>query len=274
MKDRDCIEFLQWSLPRLRMRWKGFRKVRGQVCKRIDRRLRELGLADVAAYRSFLENNSDEWTVLDALCRVTISRFYRDREVFKFFEQVALVKLSEAVLARGDKELRCWSIGCASGEEPYTLAILWDLCTGRRFPSLKIRILATDADGNMIKRAEEGCYAASSITGLPEEWTARAFIRKGGLYCIKDEEREKVSFLVQDIRSAAPENRFHLILCRNVAFTYFDHGLQEDVLARMSDRLLPGGALAVGIHETLPAEFRGFTPWPGSPGVYLKGMNK
>ncbi len=274
MKDRDCIQFLLWSLPRLRMRWKGFRKVRGQVCKRIDRRLCELGLADAAVYRSFLENNSDEWAVLDSLCRITISRFYRDREVFRFLDLVVLVKLSEAALARGDKELRCWSIGCASGEEPYTLAILWDQRTGSRFPSLKIRILATDADGNMIKRAKEGCYAASSITGLPEEWAAHSFIRKGELYCIKDEDREKVSFLVQDVRSAAPEDRFHLIFCRNVAFTYFDSGLQQDVLTRMSDRLLPGGVLVVGSHESLPAEFREFTPWPGIAGVYLKRMNK
>ncbi len=274
MKDSDCIEFLQWSLPRLRMQWRGFRKVRGQVCKRIDRRLHELGLADAAAYQSFLENNNEEWAVLDSLCCVTISRFCRDREVFRFLEQVVLVKLSEAALARGDKELQCWSIGCASGEEPYTLAILWDLGTGRRFPTLKIRILATDANRNMIKRAEEGCYTAGSIAGLPGEWQARAFIRRGEIYCISNEEREKVSFLVQDIRSAAPEDRFHLILCRNVAFTYFDDGLQREVLTRMSDRILSGGALAIGIHETLPAEFRGITPWPGIPGIYLKRMNE
>ena len=270
MKDRDCTEFLQSSLPRLHMRWQGFRKVRGQVCKRIDRRMRELGLADIAAYCSFLENSADERAVLDALCRVTISRFYRDREVFRFLEQVVLVKLSGDAIARGDKELRCWSIGCASGEEPYTLAVLWDLGTGRSFPSIKIRILATDADETMIERAKEGCYASSSLAGLPLEWTAQAFVRRGELYCIKDEEREKVSFLVQDVRSAVPKEMFHLILCRNLAFTYFEEGLQQEVLARLRDKLDARGVLVVGSHERLPSDAAGFLPWPKIPGVYLK----
>jgi len=270
MKDRDCIEFLQSSLPRLRMRWQGFRKVRGQVCKRIDRRMRELGLENIAAYCSFLENSADEWAVLDSFCRVTISRFYRDREVFRFLEQVVLVKLSGDAIALGDKELRCWSIGCASGEEPYTLAVLWDLGTGRHFPPIKIRILATDADENMIERAREGCYASSSLAGLPLEWTARAFVRRGELYCIKDEERESVSFHMQDIRKAEPEEMFHLILCRNLAFTYFDEELQQEVLVRLRDKLHARGFLVVGSHERLPSDTAGFLPWPGIPGVYRK----
>jgi chemotaxis protein methyltransferase CheR len=256
------------------MRWEGFRKVRGQVCKRIDRRMRELGSADAAAYRLFLENRADEWAVLDSLCRVTISRFYRDREVFRFLEQVVLVKLSEEAMARGEGELRCWSIGCASGEEPYTLAMLWDLGTGLRFPSLCVRILATDADTTMIGRAEEGCYGQSSIRGLPCAWKTRAFSLRGDRYCVNNEEHEKVEFVVQDIRREVSENMFHLILCRNVAFTYFDIGLQQDILARLGEKLLPNGALVIGSHESLPAGYRGFKPWPGSPGVYQKEINE
>ena len=274
MKDHECIQFLQWSLPRLRMRWEGFRKVRGQVCKRIDRRMRELGSADAAAYRLLLENRADEWAVLDSLCRVTISRFYRDREVFRFLEQVVLVKLSEEAMARGERELRCWSIGCASGEEPYTLAMLWDLGTGPRFPLLHMRILAIDADKNMIGRAAEGCYSSSSIRDLPCAWKTRAFSLRGDRYCVNDEEREKVEFVVQDIRRAVPETMFHLILCRNVAFTYFAIGLQQDILARLGEKLLPNGALVIGSHESLPAGCRGFKPWPGSPGVYQKEINE
>ncbi len=270
MKDRDCIEFLQSSLPRLRMRWQGFRKVRGQVCKRIDRRIRELGLADIAAYRSFLENNADEWAVLDSLCCVTISRFYRDWGVFRALEHEVLVKLSEDAIARGEKELQCWSIGCASGEEPYTLAILWDQVMGRYFPSLTIRILATDADENMIERAREGCYGSSSLASLPLEWVTRAFIRRGELYCIQDDEREKVSFFMQDIRRAGPKEMFHLILCRNVVFTYFDEELQQEVLAHLRDKLRPYGVLVVGSHARLPLDAAGLLPWPGIPGVYRK----
>jgi len=267
MEDWDCMRFLQWSLPRLCLRWQGYRKVRGQVCKRIDRRVRELGLEDVFKYQSFLQDTEGEWDILDSMCRVTISRFYRDPGVFQFLEREVLVKLSEAVLARGDRELRCWSIGCASGEEPYTLAILWDWGVGRQFPQLSIRILATDADRNMVARAEEGCYSVNSLRELPKQWKARAFKRRDDGFCITSTERDKAYFLVQDIRRDAPEGRFDLILLRNVAFTYFDQPLQRDILLRVKEKLLPGGALVIGKHESLPVG-SGFTAWPGGPGVY------
>jgi len=274
VKDDDCIQFLRWSLVRLRMRWDGFRKVRGQVCKRIVRRMHDLGIADIGTYRSFLEKNDVEWTVLDSLCRITISRFYRDREVFRFLEEDVFVKLSQNAVERGDSVLRCWSIGCASGEEPYTLAILWNLVIAPRFPCLELRILATDADIRMVGRAVEGRYAAGSLAHLPAEWTRRAFIRKDGRYCIKDEVREKICFVVHDIRGVIHQDKFHIIFCRNLVFTYFDASLQQQMLSRMRDRLLPGGVLVIGVHEALPAGSRGFVRWPGSRGVYLRVRNQ
>jgi chemotaxis protein methyltransferase CheR len=204
------------------------------------------------------------------MCRVTISRFYRDREVFRFIEREVLVKLSEAAMARGESELRCRSIGCASGEEPYTLAILWDLGAGRKFQALKLTVLATDADRGMIGRAEEGCYSASSLRDLPRTWQVIAFERQGGRYCIKSELRDKVTFLTQDIRTNAPESPFHLLLCRNLAFTYFDPSLQQDILSRLKEKLVPGGALVIGAHEALPSGAGGFAAWPRSTCVYWK----
>ena len=82
MRDAEAVLFLQWALPRLRMRWPGFRRVRGQVAKRLRRRLAELRLPDLAAYRHRLEADEGEWDELDARCRVTISRFLRDRAVW------------------------------------------------------------------------------------------------------------------------------------------------------------------------------------------------
>ena len=82
MRDTECIEFLQWCLPHMSMRWVGFRRVHKQVCKRLQRRLRELGLVDLKAYRRYLEQHRVEWHTLDHLCQITISRFYRDRVVF------------------------------------------------------------------------------------------------------------------------------------------------------------------------------------------------
>jgi len=122
----------------------------------------------------------------------------------------------------------------------------------------------------MIRRAEEGCYKYGSFAGLPAGWHKLAFFRKEELSCIREEERSRVAFLVQDIRKDAPEDRFHLVLCRNLAFTYFEPALQQEVLAHISKRLFPGGAFVTGIHESLPTGYRGFKPWPGGQGIYRK----
>src|SRR5918999_3370615 len=112
LTDVDCVSLLQWALPRLGLRWEGFRRPRRQVCRRIQTRIRELGLDGVAAYRTYLEAGPDEWPVLERLCRVTISRFYRDRGVWD-------------VLRAELEPRRIWSAGCASGEEAYTAALVW-----------------------------------------------------------------------------------------------------------------------------------------------------
>src|SRR5262245_46489236 len=124
MKDADCVALLQWALPRLALRWEGFRNVRGQVCKRIARRTAELGLGPIAASRPYLEAHPEEWSFVEGLCRVTISRFFRDRGVF---DRLRLEILPELAVARSEGAVRAWSAGCASGEEPYTLAIVWQL---------------------------------------------------------------------------------------------------------------------------------------------------
>jgi chemotaxis protein methyltransferase CheR len=137
---------LQWALPRLHLRWRGFRKVRRQVYKRISPRLQELGLADLGGYRAYLENHPGEWRMLDGLCRIGISRFYRDRSVFEHLEHEVFHELARLLVARGEDEMHCWSAGCAAGEEPYTLAIIWKERFAIKFPELRLRIVATDVD--------------------------------------------------------------------------------------------------------------------------------
>jgi chemotaxis protein methyltransferase CheR len=159
LSDSDCVEFLQWALPRLNLRWPGFRKVRGQVCKRIRRRMQTLGLPDFVAYRVHIERESAEWTILDSFCRITISRFYRDKAVFRAIDNIVLPDLA-ARAAEEKRGLRCWAIGCASGEEVYTLRILWDCAiTGTR-SDVGFSVLGTDVDDSVLRRASAGCYAA------------------------------------------------------------------------------------------------------------------
>jgi chemotaxis protein methyltransferase CheR len=135
MTDNDGVRFLQWGLPRLGLRWPGFRKVRRQIYRRLDDRLKALQLADLAAYRAYLELHASEWEQLDALCRISISRFYRDKGVFECLERDVLPALARLATGRGHGTLACWSLGCAAGEEPYTVAILWRLRMPLTFPN-------------------------------------------------------------------------------------------------------------------------------------------
>jgi chemotaxis protein methyltransferase CheR len=235
----DCVAFLQWALPRLGRRWAGYRKVRRQVCRRVRKRLEALGLDGYEAYRARLEQDPEEWAVLDGLMNVTISRFNRDRGVFEF--------LRDEVLGPG---MRVWSAGCASGEEPYTLALL---CDG-------LHILATDVDPVMLRRAEAAEYPPSALRELPDA------IR------LDERMRRHVTFARHDVRDDPPDGPFDLVLCRNLVFTYFDEATQRAALDRFA-RVAP--VLVIGAHEALPDGQRLFEPWarcvfrrsPGSSGT-------
>jgi chemotaxis protein methyltransferase CheR len=208
--------------------------------------------------------------VLDGFCRIGISRFYRDRSVFQFLEWEVLPRLAQLAGSDGESEIRCWSVGCARGEEPYTLAIVWRHGVAAQFPALGLTIVATDADAHAIRRAERGCYSAGSLKELPVEWRTAAFAARGDELCLKDEYRRHVTFLVQDIREGAPQGMFHFVLCRNLVFTYFDEALQGKTLQKLSEKLAPGGALLIGRLESLPAGSGGIEPWSRRLGVYRK----
>jgi chemotaxis protein methyltransferase CheR len=265
--DTECVQLLQWCLPRLGLQWRGFRRVRRIVRRRIERRLTELDLPDTAAYRRYLESNSEEWSVLDRACRIPVSRFYRDRAVFEYLERVVLPELTASMVAKGEMELRCWSVGCAAGEEPYTLAILWHLRVAPRFPGVRLRIIATDAEPEMIEQAARARYPGHALRDLPADLAA-AFSRSPDGLWLADAYRRAVEFSVQDIRVTAPEGRFNLILCRYLVLTYFEKVLQRRTLARLIDKLEPGGALVVGVTEGMPEHLDGLVPWSARLKIY------
>ncbi len=270
MTDAEGVQFLQWCLPRLHLRWAGFRKVRRQVCKRVNRRMQELGLTTAEAYRAYLGDHPSEWATLDTLCWINISHFYRDRSVFQTLANEILPQLVQRVIARRESEVLCWSAGCAGGEEPYTLAIIWTNCLAKRFPQLHLRVVATDIDPLAIRRAERGCYLASSVKDVPAQWRAQAFVAIADEQCLKSEYRTSVTFMLQDIRQNAPQGSFHLVLCRNLVFTYFDEALQRKTLQVLSDALTPGGILIIGKMESLPDGPWGIQPWSTQLGIYQK----
>ncbi len=273
MDNNECVQFLQWALPQLHMRWEGFRKVRAQVCKRIDRRMRQLNVDHIHAYKTYLKENQQEWRVLDELSRITISRFYRDKALFGFLTEQVIPALAQNALGRHESELNVWSAGCASGEEAYTVSLIWLLQSQPRFADLNLAITATDASADMIARAQQACYAYSSIKNLPTKWQELAFRQQQESYYLKPEFHQSVRFIQQDIRQQTPNASFDLVLCRNLAFTYFDTPLQLRVLGQIQQSLKPGGALVIGIHEALPPGAAQFSVWSERLKVYKKTDN-
>jgi chemotaxis protein methyltransferase CheR len=270
MNDPELVAFLQWALPRLGLRWPGYRKVRTRVRKKLNERFRELGLPDIAAYRDRLDAHPQEWAVLDALCRITISRFHRDRGVFDHLRRVVLPGLAEQASDRGAEAVRCWSAGCASGEEPYTLRILWGVGLPADGARLPLQIVATDVDERLLERAREGRYPASSLKELPRELLETALVPEGEQFRVRDEFRAGIEFHRHDIREEMPAGTFDLVLCRNLAFTYFDEDGQREVLRGIDERLAAGGYLVLGAHESLPVGVPDLVSCPTRPGLWQK----
>ena len=270
MKDPDCVHFLQQILPQLRLRWPGFRRVRRQVCRRLHSRLQKLDLASFSDYTAYLLAHPDEWAVLDSCCRITISRFYRDKQVFEQLSR-ELPKLAKLAKARGDSSLLCWSAGCASGEEVYTLKLLEHFCLSGAELALPLQILATDVDEYVLSRAKSGCYASGTLKELPQEWIETAFT-SNEQYCLKPTFKEGIQWKRQDIRQEMPDGPFELILCRNLAFTYFEPALQREILLGISQRLFLGGILLIGKEESLPDGWRSQLLPISQLGIYQKPL--
>jgi chemotaxis protein methyltransferase CheR len=257
-RDDDCVAFLQWALPALGLGWPGYRRVRRQVCRRLARRLAEVGLPDLDAYRAHLAAHPAEWERLAALMPVTISRFARDRAVFDALGREVVPALLDTARAEGRERLRAWSAGCASGEEAYTVALLWP----------PFDVLATDVHAPVLERARRARYPASSLRELTAAERAAGIVPAGAEHAVRPDIAARVTVLAQDLAAPPPPWRFDLVLCRNAAFTYFAADAQTAVLGHLAAALRPGGALVLGLHESLSDPARRFAPWPGARAVH------
>lgn len=256
------IELLLTWLPRLGLRWEGYRRVHKQVTKRIGKRVGELGLPDVMAYGRYLEEHPEELTVMEAMCRVTISRFNRDAAVFDWLVNHGMPRLLQ------DRDgLRIWSAGCASGEEPFTLSILWHHVLLPHHPQTRCQIVATDANATVLQRAAQAQYESGSMKELPPELKKLAFDEHGRLH---SRYRELVRFSQQDLLLEWPSGSFDVVLCRNVAFTYFDQAGQQRVLHHLVDRMVDGGVLVIGLKEQLPPGEFGLVALRPELGIFTK----
>jgi len=218
------------------------------------------GLKDWADYARLIETDPAEKDVVRRLVAVTISRFFRNRGFWEFLRERVLPELARS------ESPAAWSAGCASGEEPYSLAILWR----ESFPERPLRILATDIGDEVLQRARVGVYPGASLREVPPELRERWLRREGGKdsYRLDEGVRKMVELARHDLQTdAPPQGRFGLILCRNLAFTYFGREERLRVLWKFASVLEQPGYLAIGRKERLPMSA---TEWldTGFPGLY------
>ena len=239
-------EFIKTTLPQLGLRWRRFRSK--SIRRRIIARLQALGLHSLSEYHSYLLNHEEERQGLTGILTVTISRFWRNAPLFEALEKTWL----PAVLSRlpESEPLRIWSVGCASGEEPYSLLILWQesfSSSGR-----ELRLLASDSDERCLLRAEKRRYPASSFREMPLRLRQKYCINEGGTFCLPQHFFSRIHWVEHNLTWETPFPENHLIFCRNLVYTYFTDSLQLEITRRFHQSLEPRGFLVVGRKDRLP----------------------
>ena len=221
------------------------------VQRRVATRLRARGVSSFRAYMRLLDEEEYD-RLLDALT-INLTSFFRDTSTFVALRDEVLRPMLREKEARGDYHLNIWSAGCASGEEPYSVAIILHQLLGARLGRWHIRILGTDLDEVKLAQAREGVYGPSSFRSTTWPNLDRYFVRSGHRRVLRPEIKRLVHFRRHDLMEDPPPQHFDLILCRNVLI-YFQRAHQVHILQRFHRALHPGGYLVLGKTEILPAE--------------------
>lgn len=226
--------------------WSGYRKIRKGVKKRIRRHMDETDCRAIDAYIDHLQMEPEEKAVCEQHLLVTISRFFRDARLWAFLQEYLLPEL----IRRFDGPCRIWSVGCANGEEPYSLSIIW--CSVSE--SSMVEILATDTRMDCLNRAQKGLYSRSSLKEVPDDIRSEYFlsVRSGRNFSVRKDKIIPIQWQRHNLFDPPPKGTFHLIFLRNNLLTYHQGIQLRTAFEKIMSVLYPGGYLVVGSHETLP----------------------
>ncbi len=227
--------------------WSGFRKVRKGVKKRLRRHMQALGCMSVETYLRLLDGRPEIRAECERCLIVTISRFFRDHTLWACLKDRILPQLIETLQG----PLQAWSAGCANGEEPYSLAILWEEAAAARL----LKIAATDAGSQCLERAQAALYDRSSLKQLPLDLRSKYFRQtpSGSRFVLKPLLNSTIDWQQRDLFDEPLSGRFHLIFLRNNLLTYYRGPAQVRAFERIAGTLVQGGYLIVGSHEHPPS---------------------
>jgi chemotaxis protein methyltransferase CheR len=218
--------------------------------RRIAVRMRACGVQTFADYQSVLDGSPAEYQRLKDAITINVTRFYRNPDTWNLLRESFLQEICEGY----GEEVRVWSAGCSSGEEPYTLAILiadYFERQGRPDRLGSVTVDATDIDRQSLEAARVGRYRRQALVELPATLADRYFEEDDGGFRVVERVRRQVAVRPLDLgREPAPRKNYQLILCRNVVI-YFERPTQERVFLAFVEALAPGGILVLGKVETI-----------------------
>lgn len=219
------------------------------------KRYLSLGFENLSQYLAYIDNHPEEITLLQQCFLISVSSFFRDLDAFSALK-LALKNLLEKK-ADGDP-LRIWIPGCATGEEPYSIAIILAELLDHRFKSLDIRIFATDIDLEALDFARNAIYPQAALQAVSEKYL-RWFTPQGTDWQINKDLRELCVFSSHDITSQPPFIKLDLISCRNLLI-YFKPEQQADLISMFHYGLNSNGLLLLGKSESVGQKATLFTP--------------
>lgn len=244
------------------------------VLRRIERRLQVNALRDMPSYARFLQEQPEETPALLADMLIGVTNFFRDREAFEALERDIIPALFEKKTEADEKTLRIWSAACSSGEEAYSLAMLFadQAQLSRPNSEIHVQLFATDIDDRSLETARAGIYPEAIVTDVPPSRLRQYFFKEQNHYRMQKELRERILFARHNILRDPPFSRLDLISCRNLMI-YLDRDIQIEVLRMFHFALNPGGYLFLGSSETADACSQLFEPVDKKNRIYrAKGV--
>ena len=218
------------------------------LLRRIGRRMHQVQIGSFGEYQDYLEVHPEEFGQLFDSILINVTSFFRDPEAWDVLGREILPAI---LAAKGDAEpLRVWSAGCASGEEAFTLAMVWAERLGVEAFRQRVKIYATDVDESALAKARQATYEAKQMEAVPEALRERYFERQGTSYAFRVDMRRGIVFGRHDLVNDAPISRLDLLVCRNTLI-YFNTEVQRRILTRFHFALNAQGFLFLGKGEML-----------------------
>jgi len=235
---------------------------RSTLERRINKRMLATETGNINEYCKYLMNNQAEVDKLIDALTINVSQFFRNPLVFEYISEKLMPRMIFGKLKKKEKYLRIWSAGCAAGEEPYSLAIIFNEFLEKENLELNLRIFATDIDKQSLKSAKEGVYNFESIKEVKYGLLSKYFIQENSSFKIVSKIKNMVNFSFYDLLEknshAPPESifgNFDLIFCRNVLI-YFNLEYQDKIFKKLHYSLTPSGYLILGEAEMVSRRYK------------------